>query len=377
MGAKERSQALRVSAVDSVRQGAGTTPTVVLAGCHFEAGRGGICRVARLMARACIDAGWQVAALDLLDAEPPADLGIPIALFRGNRIAFAWACHRAALAGSFLLYDHLGTARAHPRLPGLKRPHAVWIHGIEVWEGARADRLAVARRADLLLCNTEHTKRRALDLFGEPFDRAQVCWLATEEYEPPSEPARFDGPPTVLILGRVDEGRYKGHRELIECWPRVLSVVPDAWLLAVGGGTGLDAVSTEAARSTVAGKIEVLGFVPEEHIEPIWRRAHALAMPSRGEGFGLVYIEAMRRGLPVIASVHDAAPEVNLDGVTGYNVNLDKPDELPDRIIRLLRDPNHAAAMGRAGQARWAEHFRYSAFRRRFQKVIDPLLQAP
>jgi phosphatidylinositol alpha-1,6-mannosyltransferase len=72
-------------------------------------------------------------------------------------------------------------------------------------------------------------------------------------------------------------------------------------------------------------------------------------MPSRGEGFGLIYIEAMRRGLPVIASVHDAAPEVNLDNVTGYNVDLDRPDELPDRITRLLGDPDHAAALGRAG----------------------------
>jgi phosphatidyl-myo-inositol dimannoside synthase len=87
-----------------------------------------------------------------------------------------------------------------------------------------------------------------------------------------------------------------------------------------------------------------------------------------------VYIEAMRHGLPVVASVHDAGQEVNLDGRTGYNVNLDRPDELPDRLIHLLRDPDHAAALGAAGQRRWAEHFRYSAFRERFRPHLREFL---
>ena len=106
----------------------------------------------------------------------------------------------------------------------------------------------------------------------------------------------------------------------------------------------------------------------------LWRRCTVMAMPSRGEGFGLVYIEAMRYGVPAIASVQDAAQEVNVDSVTGFNVNLDHPQELPERIVQLLRDRDTAAAMGRAGQARWAEHFRYSAFRQRFKVVLHKLL---
>jgi phosphatidylinositol alpha-1,6-mannosyltransferase len=107
----------------------------------------------------------------------------------------------------------------------------------------------------------------------------------------------------------------------------------------------------------------------------VWTECNVFAMPSRGEGFGLVYIEAMRHGLPVIASVHDAAPEVNLDGVTGYNVNLDRPDELGDRVIHLLRDEDSAARMGDAGRRRWAEHFRYSAFRDRFLPILTDFLR--
>ena len=69
-------------------------------------------------------------------------------------------------------------------------------------------------------------------------------------------------------------------------------------------------------------------------------------------------------------SVHDAAPEINLDGRTGFNVDLDKAGELQERLIQLLTNPRQAEALGRAGQERWAEHFRYRAFRARFAPLL-------
>jgi phosphatidyl-myo-inositol dimannoside synthase len=94
-------------------------------------------------------------------------------------------------------------------------------------------------------------------------------------------------------------------------------------------------------------------------------------MPSRGEGFGLVYADAMRHGLPVIASSHDAGAEIVADGVTGFCVSLDVPAELSRRLCELLDAPRHAEAMGQAGQRRWQEHFRFSAFRDRFGRILD------
>src|SRR5262249_53681435 len=115
--------------------------------------------------------------------------------------------------------------------------------------------------------------------------------------------------------------------------------------------------------------------VPDEELDGLYARASVFAMPSRGEGFGLVYIEAMRHRLPVIASCHDAAPEVVLDGTTGYIVDLDKPDGLADRLIDLLRDPDRAARFGAAGHDRWREHFSFSAFRTRFRPILHEFLE--
>jgi glycosyltransferase involved in cell wall biosynthesis len=78
----------------------------------------------------------------------------------------------------------------------------------------------------------------------------------------------------------------------------------------------------------------------------------------------------MRHGLPVIASKQDAGQEINVDGQTGFNIDLTRPAELPDRLIRLLSDPGLAATLGANGRRRWAEYFRYSAFERRFSHIL-------
>src|SRR5262249_10730383 len=152
------------------------------------------------------------------------------------------------------------------------------------------------------------------------------------------------------------------------------AAVPDAVLTIVGTGEGAAAFKSMASGLPCADRIEFRGFVPDAEIDRVWSQASVFAMPSRGEGFGLVYIEAMRHSVPVIASIHDAAPEINLDGCTGYNVNLDRPTELTDKIIYLLRDRDHAAQLGANGHRRWHEHFRYSAFRNRFLPILNDFL---
>src|SRR5262249_47814736 len=139
-------------------------------------------------------------------------------------------------------------------------------------------------------------------------------------------------------------------------------------------GSDLAAVRAHAARSRAVRHIDLRGFVAECDVEQLWAQATVFAMPSRGEGFGLVYVEAMRHGIPVIASVHDAAPEINVDGETGYNVDLARPHELAERLVHLLRDRDWSARLGANGRQRWERHFRFSAFRDRFLPLVAELL---
>lgn len=349
---------------------------VFLGSATLRAGNGGIARVARLMDRILAEEmvadRLKARAASYLDRSLP-DVRLPLKTASGSKLRFLGQAHKAAFSSTHFLYDSISVARAHCRMPLLRRPCLAWIHGIEIWEMGRGAHLRCARRADVPIANSAYTRERADRLHGG-FMRAQICWLGTETDDMPGLPALEGRRPTVTILARLDEVSYKGHYELIDCWPRVVATVPDARLLIVGTGPGRNELQRRIAASPVAEHIVFRGFVPEEDMAKVWDETTVFAMPSRGEGFGLVYIEAMRQGLPVIASVHDAAPEVNLEGVTGYNVDLDKPHELPERIVYLLKNPDETAILGRNGQQRWREHFNYSAFKQRFLPILRSFL---
>jgi phosphatidylinositol alpha-1,6-mannosyltransferase len=346
-----------------------TTATLHLAAQFLRPGNGGIAEVARVTAKALAPAVSAHACLESGDFEIA---GAPVAAYGGSRARFLIGLQRASLAPSRFLYDFAGTARS-ARLLFPRRPYAVWAHGIEVWDEVRADRARALQAAEIVLVNSAYTRERADPILGRLRD-ARVCPLGSYSDEEGPPRAGAAGPPTVLLIGRVEPGWPKGQGILVSLWPRVVAAVPDARLLLVGKGPALEALRELARRSPAAASIDVAGFVPEAEIEAVWARASVFAMPSLTEGFGLVFIEAMRRGLPVIASRADAGREVNLDGKTGYTLARENEGELADALVALLREPDLAARLGAAGAARWRDEFRFSAFARRLRAALGDFL---
>jgi len=341
----------------------------------FSLERGGVARVGRLLARVAAGMGLDANLLALSDPDPTEDFGLPERTATSSRARFVLQCWTGAFTRSHFMYNHVGMARAHCALPMLRRPYAVWMHGMDVW-GSRmhGDYGRRVEEADLLLSNSNFTRGRAAK-FLPSAQRARVCWLSTEEDDVPEALNDFSGPPTVLILSRVDASEMrKGHLELIDCWPGVMGAIPDARLLIAGGGDGLGILRARARESAAASNIEFTGFIPQSQIEALWSRAHVFAMPSRQEGFGLVYIEAMRRGLPVIASIHDAGQEINLHGVTGYNADLDREGDLARHTVELLSNRARARQFGENGRELWRANFCFGAFRRRMEPILTEFL---
>ena len=346
---------------------------VMVGAASLQAGNGGIARLARTTIRALKSGGYDVSAVSYLDHEPVEIDGVTAKTARGSKLRFAAMCART-IGTDFQFFDAAGVAPARPRIPGLSRPYALWMCGIEAWEDMRPSAGRAYRDADLVLAISQHTLRRFEALHGA-LPQARVCLLGTETDEaPPSSAPRQWGPPTVLILGRIAKAEAgKGHAQLIQAWPQVVARIPAARLLIAGGGDDLPAIRGLAIASPVASNIEVLGFVPEDALESLWARADVFAMPSRSEGFGLVFIEAMRHGIPVIASTQDAGCEVNVHGVTGYNVGIERESDLVDRVIALLADPSLARSLGANAFALWRERYRFSAFRERFLALVSSI----
>jgi phosphatidylinositol alpha-1,6-mannosyltransferase len=289
---------------------------------------------------------------------------------RGNRMLYVAAASFDLFRSSYAFYDFAGTARAHRGFP---QPYAVWAHGWEVWGQPRPEYLRAIDRADLVLVNSDYTRERAGRFL--PKGRVITCPLAS--WDDRAQPrVEADGPPTVLLLGRVDELFAKGHDLLIDVWPRIVASIPDARLVFVGGGTHLDKLRQLVSRSTVSSSITVTGFVPDHEIDGYWKTATVFAMLGFAEGFGLVYADAMQRGIPVIAATDDAGSETNIDGVTGFNVPRSNLNLLGDRILTLLSERHTARLMGIAGRRRWEASFTPSEFNKRFAAATRSLFCA-
>ena len=334
-------------------------------------GNGGIAEVARvsMKALACAGPTHGHACLEHEDFEI---VGARARGYGASRARFQWGLERASLSGGRFLYDFAGTARS-ARWLWPRRPYAVWAHGIEVWDEVRSDRADALARAELVLVNSAYTRDRAAPTLGR-LRNVRLCQLGSFSDEEIA-PVQRDGPPTALLLGRVEPGWPKGQGILVEIWPRIVAAVPDARLKLVGKGPALDALRNLAKASPAAASIDVAGFVEEAQLEKVWAQASVFAMPSLSEGFGLVFIEAMRRGLPVISSRSDAGAEVNLDGRTGYAVARDDRERLVEALVEVLRDRDLGARLGAAGAARWKAEFRFSAFEARFLAAMRDFAQ--
>lgn len=180
------------------------------------------------------------------------------------------------------------------------------------------------------------------------------------------------GARVVLCVGRLwRDQRHKGQDCLIRAMPLVREGVPEAQLVLVGGGDWIEELKDLARSERVADSVFLPGFVPDEARERLYRGCAVFAMPSKGEGFGLVYLEAMRWSKPCVGGVVDAGRDVIVDGETGLLLG-DPHDHrlLAEALCRLLKDPDGGQAMGRAGRRRLEERYLFTHFKERFLGAV-------
>jgi phosphatidyl-myo-inositol dimannoside synthase len=263
---------------------------------------------------------------------------------------------------------------------------AVFLHGTEVWGPLPAATRRGLAGADLVIANSAYTLRRFREAHPRLAGvRGEVCPLPARDLardlahdpidgDPSADPA---GPPDprpplrVLVVGRLwGRGLRKGQKELIALWPRVRRALPGAELWIVGGGEGRGELTELARQAGVADAVVFPGEVSDARLARLYAASDLYAMPSWGEGFGLVFAEAMAHGLPCIASRLDAGAEVVADGETGLLVDPQDPNELYGALLRLLGDPALRARLGAAGRRRARELYSFERFAGRLTALL-------
>ncbi len=159
--------------------------------------------------------------------------------------------------------------------------------------------------------------------------------------------------PRLLCVGRLIP--IKGHLVLLRALAQARARVPGLVLDVAGRGPLEPALKAYAKELGVADAVRFLGFVSP--VQTAIKNAAIVVVPSLGEGFGMVALEAMERERPVIASSVGGLPEIVADGVTGLVVPSADAEALADAIVALADDLTRAAEMGRAGRERALAEF--------------------
>ncbi|MDH7974950.1 glycosyltransferase family 4 protein [Sphingomonas sp. AR_OL41] len=251
------------------------------------------------------------------------------------------------------------------RLRGV--PLILAIYGIDVWKPTRS-RLAnrLAARADLVVSISQVTHERFAAWCKIQANRTVIMpnAITLGDYgEGPRAPdlvARYEleGRPVVMTFGRlVGRDRAKGFDEILAILPRLIEKAPRLIYIIAGSGPDSDRLAGLAKNLGVADHVRFTGFVPENRKADYYRLSDVYAMPSRGEGFGFVILEAMACGIPAIASSVDGGREAVLGGQLGRVVDPDDPEALESAVLAALAEPK--------GVPPGLDYFEHSAFTRR------------
>lgn len=314
--------------------------------------------------------GWEVEFLMLHEEEPGAwafareleARGVPVEAVRVRAdvdpVAYAEILVALARRRPRVLHTHLVHADVYGQLAGasLRVPLRLSTkHGFNWFRESRFFALAdrtVASFAHVQIAISRGLARYLAEIEGFDEDGFEIVHYGLRAG---AEPASYAGAePRLLCVGRLIP--VKGHLVLFRALAQARARLPGLSLDVAGHGPLEPALRVYVRELGLSQAVRFLGFVSpvQEAIE----RAAVVVVPSLGEGFGMVALEAMERGRAVIASDVGGLPEIVADGETGLVVPAGDAEALAEAIVALAGDLERAAEMGRAGRKRALEAFR-------------------
>jgi len=257
------------------------------------------------------------------------------------------------------------------------RPVLGALHGIEAWSPSsrRITAWASCHLARYYAVST-YTRDRFTSWSRVPNVRVELLPNAIhlQDYAPGEKSevlaARFglQNRKVLLTFGRlVSKERAKGFDEVLQVLPTLVAEDPSIAYLIAGDGAYRRRLEDRVAELHLGEHVVFTGFVEESEKADLYRLADLYVMPSRGEGFGFVFLEAMASGVPVIASSTDGSRDAVRDGELGEMVDPDKPEELLAAIRRGLNAPR--------GVPDGLAYFAFDQFAERVRDILDGMVK--
>lgn len=227
-----------------------------------------------------------------------------------------------------------------------RRPLWCVIHGIDAWQPHKNGFVNyLLKHLDGVIAVSEVTRQRFTAWSGIGLEKVHIlpnCYDPALFFPAPVNDLLLDryglhGKRILLTVGRISrQEQYKGFDEVIEALPHLIREVPNLAYLIVGDGDDKPRLKEKAKTLGVEDRVVFAGYIDESEKADHYRLADVYLMPSRGEGFGIVFLEALACGVPAIGSKLDGSREALGDGRWGILVDPAKPAEIHSAIIASL-----------------------------------------
>lgn len=267
--------------------------------------------------------------------------------FGGNKITFIFYSVLQILKSDKIIIGHINLSLIGIIAKLLGKEVILVAHGIEVWNTDSYLKRYMLKNADIVLSVSRFTKSKIIDNVNINPDRVIVFpntldpyYVAGDKDKSITIREKYGISPACKIILTVSRlsfsEKYKGYEKVISILPELKKHIPEFTYLIAGGGDEAEfsRIKELVKELELNDKVRMLGKILDYELANLYSSADVFIMPSTGEGFGIVFLEALANGLPVIAGNKDGSTDPLVDGKMGILVD----PENPDQIMKALSD---------------------------------------
>jgi phosphatidyl-myo-inositol dimannoside synthase len=219
--------------------------------------------------------------------------------------------------------------------------YIVFTHGTDVWNLESVIKIKCFEKAKFVVTVSNFTKSKIIEqipgieprIYLLPNTVNENRFHFKEKSKNLIRKHKLEGKKIIFTLARLSKlEEYKGYDKVIRAIPKVLEKIPNATYILGGKGDGLKDIKKLVDRLGLGNTIIMPGFIPNEELVDYYNIADVYIMPSKKDGFGIVFLESLACGTPVIAGNKDGSVDPLQNGKTGLLIN---PDDM-NSIIKAL-----------------------------------------
>lgn len=226
-------------------------------------------------------------------------------------------------------------------------PYWVAAHGIDAWDIQNPSIKTALKNADLILAVSNYTRDRLLQEQNLQPDQVVVLpnTFNIKNFRIAPKPnyllQRYGlnpQQPIILTVARLSQlEQYKGYSKVLSALPQIRQAIPNVHYLLVGEGSDRPAVEQLIAQFQLQDCVTLTGYVCEQELGDHYNLCDLFAMPSKGEGFGIVYLEALACGKPTLGGNKDGTVDALCQGELGALIDPDDMEAIAQTIIQILQ----------------------------------------